>query len=1425
LKAAITQAPSAAQILNAVDDTADVTVYRAPEAGSIIPNPMITNPPPLVEMSEPDINSPRMRDQIPLLNQGSSVSLTITGEHLDMVTVVRVALTGPDGQTDRLLPQINSYRIDSPQRMTVDLNTSGLGFGDIYTLMVENCAGEPASTAFEVRPSGIRVDAYAPSDVNPGSIYTFTLCGLNLANATVAVNRLYFTLHIEEQRDDHISGLLVVNENAPTGVFQTYDINGGEIQLLLRVVPPDALTTLAPNQVPGVHVIDAGATPLGEPKVGQRLLPEVIVFPAEDEANPGWVGPKYAFKIPIRSSDGSPVYQGPPIYLQPLQWRAGFVNPSPPSGSAQPNQLGSITVNFKLLDMNFTKMLGFCGLLAKADTGGACVQGLPPGVVRTLGMATLNFYLRVDLQLKFSVQVILTPTGQIRVAVSWPTICVRAYAGVEVVGGVGALIAINYCPVTRGVFSPSIGFEGYLQDGLFSQWRGAQLVLDNHSCFTTVGGPEHLDRFGNPTTSNMAWSRQRLWYHGCCPNNRLELFATEVAEGLGLTGVFFQWGSKTFTLPPKTGGLGHRIHDRLVLFDLTASPDNEVRLESPLVEPRITEVYWEVGGLRANQVDVTKGVPVNLRVTVVMPDRPEADGVQLAVTVRATRDAVRSSSCVTAPAQVFSETRALTRAQQHTFTLPVPVGLASGCQAGPLYPLAYTATYSLDFNAGNHFLGCGSTDPTWSLSPDVLYVFSTPPTVSVTIGSFAAVPLNGEIDVPVTVSGGSATLQFEPTGRARFVVSGVEQDTLTLSSSQSVRVRGKIVSAVDDVRLVAKVGGSTVASEAFSVVAIQKVEWVATTSPLDPNTHPAASVGQRIFPEQVGLILQNSVKVRATITPAVAGVTVFFRSIDVDDPSANTSPVDEDQNTSAPNYRQDNRGTPKDGKFVVSVSNEESSATTVSAGVARAEALFEVTMQPGDNFRVVATCIDQNASNPTIDLTQVQAQQNDGNMSTGMARVKDAMGNFISSDLTTVAAVKASGVLTVWRYLHVEIGTMDSLPTSDTDPERNFIEGNIVGIDNNGSILTVQPDPAHPLALDDGSPHLGGSGNSLGNGRFERGGIVIGTAAGQQVAIVGANLVGNGVNTSSTPPTEYVQVATNMIGFQLMASNQPTLTGTVRRMGVFQGQSGFRLSINVPANVYVGGQLAVAGETFTVTATNGSDVVVNRVPTLPFFLVDDDVAQSPFLQVPPMGNNAQGGTPFALMQTSDDANRNLYAPAYVVPKYDLRTLGTASFNRNVEPGLDHANQVRAQTTTSSEGYWIVYLQGAFQDLTFTRVTTPTGTVEQGDADPIGEVVTGGGVTRGAIGGRTSAVVNPDGSLSQIGGSTIYVETLRDVQAFNNLDCLAITVIHESGHQFGLLDVKTGQGGGIMEPCSATIQKSFTADHLNAIRKRPHSQGG
>jgi hypothetical protein len=138
---------------------------------------------------------------------------------------------------------------------------------------------------------------------------------------------------------------------------------------------------------------------------------------------------------------------------------------------------------------------------------------------------------------------------------------------------------------------------------------------------------------------------------------------------------------------------------------------------------------------------------------------------------------------------------------------------------------------------------------------------------------------------------------------------------------------------------------------------------------------------------------------------------------------------------------------------------------------------------------------------------------------------------------------------------------------------------------------------------------------------------------------------------------------------------------------------------------------------------------------------------------------------------------------------------------------------KSQNLKSTPNYWVVYLQGAFQGTTFR--------MELGDADPIGEVMPSAGRRRAAELGRTSAVVNPDRTLSRIGGSTVYRETIRDVQAFNGLDCLAVTVVHESGHQWGLID----DSGGIMDPCSASIKKEFTKKHLKAIRQRPHPQGG
>jgi hypothetical protein len=246
-------------------------------------------------------------------------------------------------------------------------------------------------------------------------------------------------------------------------------------------------------------------------------------------------------------------------------------------------------------------------------------------------------------------------------------------------------------------------------------------------------------------------------------------------------------------------------------------------------------------------------------------------------------------------------------------------------------------------------------------------------------------------------------------------------------------------------------------------------------------------------------------------------------------------------------------------------------------------------------------------------------------------------------------------------------------------------------------------------------------------------------------------------------------------------------------------------------------EFRVNGVSMRVASTQNNTVIVKQLVSIPFFeLVDDDVAQPPFLQVPPMGNNAQGGTPFALMQTSEDPTRNLYAMAYVKPEYDLRTLGTAPFSLNVNPGTELTNQLRAQTMTSSDGYWLVYVQGAFQGPAFW-VEVDRDLV---DADPNSEIITTSTRRRSPVSGETSASVDSTGLLYNIGGSTIYREILRDVLANQQLDCLTGTVVHETGHQFGLIH----DGMGIMLPCSATRPLTFTDYHLNAIRRRPHPQG-
>jgi hypothetical protein len=192
------------------------------------------------------------------------------------------------------------------------------------------------------------------------------------------------------------------------------------------------------------------------------------------------------------------------------------------------------------------------------------------------------------------------------------------------------------------------------------------------------------------------------------------------------------------------------------------------------------------------------------------------------------------------------------------------------------------------------------------------------------------------------------------------------------------------------------------------VVNVQTVEWVALDSPLDGNPGngtEGTAIGQRIFPDKTNpgdMANRRRVRIQANVLPAVAGVKVYFEVVDVDDPSANSGPVDYELFGGA--EIPDNRAS---GTLLAA------EAFTDANGVAVVE--FEVSMQPGDNWRAVASC-------HLADLTDIRGKQDDGTQ----LRVVDSNGNFLPT-----GRAKVSDVLTVWRRLHVEVDSMGPVVNND----------------------------------------------------------------------------------------------------------------------------------------------------------------------------------------------------------------------------------------------------------------------------------------------------------------------------------------------------------------------------------------------------------
>lgn len=255
--------------------------------------------------------------------------------------------------------------------------------------------------------------------------------------------------------------------------------------------------------------------------------------------------------------------------------------------------------------------------------------------------------------------------------------------------------------------------------------------------------------------------------------------------------------------------------------------------------------------------------------------------------------------------------------------------------------------------------------------------------------------------------------------------------------------------------------------EKISLVEVRSI-GLSHASGLDLSANPGRGGGKRIFAEarERGDAVTDRVRVTAAIFPPITdalpgqGVTVLFRSLDVDDPSASEPPVD-NEFTGDDNCLPATPPQPivdcqipdagllngKDGDAIVAI--------PVPVGSSTVTVEMQVSTRPGDNYRVAA-------STSPIWLGGLLARHFcPVNETCIPAEVRDA-----GTD-RPVENVSITEMLTVWRTLHLEVDVMEDaveqVPSSDSSGvEYLDVLGTVTAVTPN--TLTAQ---GLPMVTDD----------------------------------------------------------------------------------------------------------------------------------------------------------------------------------------------------------------------------------------------------------------------------------------------------------------------------------------------------------------------
>lgn len=247
----------------------------------------------------------------------------------------------------------------------------------------------------------------------------------------------------------------------------------------------------------------------------------------------------------------------------------------------------------------------------------------------------------------------------------------------------------------------------------------------------------------------------------------------------------------------------------------------------------------------------------------------------------------------------------------------------------------------------------------------------------------------------------------------------------------------------------------------ITIIGIKSIEWVGKKNSIksddnldkDPNfMNPDSSElkpgAVRVFPgrRMEGGVMdkeaRNKVDVKVTLTvKPVMPVKIFFDSHDVDDPTAAGKKTGKEEDMNSESWldneeeRYDNRGAVgtsanrQAGKFP---KEEPDGILEVEFDDIEKIFPFEVTMQPGDNFRIVGNGDKdflkhlRNDDN-LLDKGGNANERNENKQRIVNRQILDANKEDIKKAEIREADKYASKVLTVWRFLYAEVDHMDAI--------------------------------------------------------------------------------------------------------------------------------------------------------------------------------------------------------------------------------------------------------------------------------------------------------------------------------------------------------------------------------------------------------------